>query len=98
MRASKMNMIQIHTIPTKKEYVLYLPQYYFKNKNITDERVSKIISSAKQMLTEYIISGKIVCIVITNELKDPSFPSIHPKIGNEKSFKFNPIKIIPIIQ
>lgn len=98
MRASKMNMIQIHTISTKKEYVLYLPQYYFKNKNITDERVSKIISSAKQMLTEYIISGKIVCIVITNELKDPSFPSIHPKIGNEKSFKFNPIKIIPIIQ
>ena len=98
MRASKMNMIQIHTISTKKEYVLYLPQYYFKNKNITDERVSKIISSAKQMLTEYIISGKIVCIVITNELKDPSFPSIHPKIGNEKSFKLNPIKIIPIIQ
>ena len=93
-----MNMIQIHTISTKKEYILYLPQYYFKNKNITQESVSKIISSAKQMLTDYVIKGKIVCVVITNDLKEPSFPSIHPKIGDEKSFKFNPVKIIPITQ
>lgn len=93
-----MNMIQIHTISTKKEYVLYIPMYYFKNKNITEENVSKIISSAKQMLTDYIISGKIVYAIITDELKEPSFPAIHPKIGNEKNFKYNPIKIIPINQ
>ena len=98
MHSAKMNMIQINTISTKKEYVLYLPQYYFKNKNITQESVSKIISSAKQMLTDYVTKGKIVCVVITNDLKDPSFPSIHPKIGDEKSFKFNPVKIIPITQ
>ena len=93
-----MNMIQIHTISTKKEYVLYIPTYYFKKNKITEENVSKIISSAKQMLTEYIIIGKIICVVITDELKEPSFPAIHPKIGNEKNFKYNPIKIIPINQ
>lgn len=93
-----MNMIKIHTLSTKKEYVLYLPQYYFKNKEMTQDNVSKIISSAKKMLTDYVIKGKIVWVVITNELKEPSFPSIHPKIGDEKSFKFNPIKIIPITQ
>ena len=57
-----------------------------------------VAGSAKKMLTDYVIKGKIVWIVITDELKEPSFPSIHPKIGDEKSFKFNPIKIIPITQ
>ena len=93
-----MNMINIHTLESKTEYVLYIPHYYFKNKEMTLEGISQIIKTSKQLLTEYIIKGKIICAVVTNELTDPSFPAIHPKIGNEKNFKFNPLKVIQITQ
>ncbi len=94
MRSSKMNMINIHTLESKTEYVLYIPNYYFKNCEMTLDGISQIIKTSKQLLTEYVIKGKIVCAVVTDELLDPSFPAIHPKIGNEKNFKFNPLKVI----
>ena len=96
MRSSKMNMINIHTLESKTEYVLYIPNYYFKKREMTLDGISQIIKTSKQLLTEYVIKGKIVCAVVTDELLDPSFPAIHPKIGNEKNFKFNPLKVINI--
>ncbi len=96
MRSSKMNMINIHTLESKTEYILYIPDYYFKNSEMTLESMSQIIKTSKQLLTEYIMKGKIVCAVVTDELLEPSFPAIHPKMGNEKNFKFNPLKVINI--
>ena len=96
MRSSKMNMINIHTLENKTEYVLYIPQYYFKNREIILDNMSRIIKTSKQLLTEYVIKGKIVWAVVTDELLEPSFPEIHPKMGNEKNFKFNPLKVINI--
>ena len=96
MHSSKMNMINIHTLESKTEYVLYIPHYYFKNSEMTLDNMSRIIKTSKQLLTEYIMKGKIVCAVVTDELLEPSFPAIHPKMGNEKNFKFNPLKVINI--
>ena len=69
----------------KTKYVLYIPHYYFKKSEITLDNMSRIIKTSKQLLTDYIIKGKIVCVVVTDELLEPSFPAIHPKIGNEKN-------------
>lgn len=96
MHSSKMNMINIHTLESKTEYVLYIPHYYFKTREMTLDSMSRIIKTSKQLLTEYIMKGKIVCAVVTDELLEPSFPAIHPKMGNEKNFKFNPLKVINI--
>ena len=94
MHSSKMNMINIHTLEGKTEYVLYIPHYYFKKKEIILENISHIIKISKQLLTEYISKGKIICVVVTDELLSPSFPAIYPKMGNKKNFKFNSLKVL----
>ena len=89
-----MNTINIKTYPNKKEYILYIPQYYFKNEEIKKKDINNILSTAKNLLFEYTVKCKIVCIIITNELQEPSFPVVHPKSNIEKNFKFKPFKII----
>jgi uncharacterized protein (DUF608 family) len=90
------NTINIQTYANKKEYNLYIPFYYFKNKEINQEGIDNILSIAKKLLVEYTVKCKIVCIIITKELQEPSFPVVHPKSNIEKNFKFTPLKIINI--
>ena len=93
MHSNKMNMIRVHTVDNIKNYVLYIPKYYFKNNEITHELVENILNSSKKMLSEYVFVGNIVSIVITDEIKNPSFPFVYPKF---KNYKFTPIKVFDI--
>lgn len=96
MHPTEMNMINIHTNENKKKYILYIPRYYFKKNEFKSEDIDNILLNAKKLLFEYVIKGKIVCIIITDELQEPSFPVVHPRSKIEKIFKFSPIKIINI--
>ena len=91
-----MNTINIKTYPNKKEYILYIPQYYFKNEEIKKKDIDNILSTAKNLLFEYTVKCKIVCIIITNEIQEPSFPVVQYKSNIENNFKFKPFKIINI--
>jgi len=96
MHPTKMNMINIHTNENKKKYILYIPRYYFKTNEFKSEDIDNILLNAKKLLFEYVIKSKIVCIIITDELQEPSFPVVHPKSNIEEKFKFNPLKVINI--
>ena len=91
-----MNTINIQTYDNKKEYILYIPFYYFKNEEINTKDVNKILYNAKKLLFEYAAMCEIVCIIITKDLQEPSFPVVHPKSNIEENFKFTPLKIINI--
>ena len=96
MHPTKMNMINIHTNERKKKYILYIPRYYFKTNEFKSEDIDNILLNAQKLLFEYVIKSKIVCIIITDELQEPSFPVVHPKSNIEEEFKFNPLKVINI--
>jgi hypothetical protein len=96
MHPTKMNMINIHTNERKKKYILYIPRYYFTTNEFKSEDIDNILLNAKKLLFEYVIKSKIVCIIITDELQEPSFPVVHPKSNIEEKFKFNPLKVINI--
>lgn len=96
MHPSKMNMINIHTNENKKKYILYIPRYYFTKNEFKSKDIDNILLNAKKLIFEYVTNGKIVCIIITDELQEPSFPVVHPKSKIEKNFKFNPLKVINI--
>ena len=89
-------MINIHTNERKKKYILYIPRYYFTTNEFKSEDIDNILLNAKKLLFEYVIKSKIVCIIITDELQEPSFPVVHPKSNIEEKFKFNPLKVINI--
>ena len=91
-----MNTINIQTYDNKKEYILYIPFYYFKTEEIITTDVDKILYNAKKLLFEYATTCEIVCIIITKDLQEPSFPVVHPQSNIEKNFKFTPLKIINI--
>jgi hypothetical protein len=95
MHTRKMHMFNIHTNENKKEYILYIPKYYFSNKEIVLEDTSHILNNAKQYLHNYKSNGKIILIIISDELKNPSFPIIRP--FNKKKYKFIPYKIFTLI-
>ena len=96
MHSRKMNMITMHTIESKKEYILFVPKYYFEGEEFDEKNINNVIETAKKRLKEYASDSNIVSIIVTDEILPPMFPELQPRMKYQNSLKYRPIKVINV--
>lgn len=92
MRANKMNIFNIRTVPNQKKYVLYIPIEYMSSSDISinNKHIINYYIEAKKSLSEYVTNNEIVLLIITDSLKKTDFPVIEPELIYKVNKKFNP--------